>query len=131
MMIVLFLFRLIPAPTALLVPFVVLLTGFVFASMGMLFTSFTRSWDFFSYYFTLFIAPLYFLSGIFFPLSTLPQWVTTIAWFNPLYHSVELTRGLLMGNMRPDMIENALWLLIFGMLVFMYGVVRIRNRIMV
>ena len=131
MMIVLFLFRLIPAPTALLVPFVVLLTGFVFASMGILFTSFTRSWDFFSYYFTLFIAPLYFLSGIFFPLSTLPQWVTTIAWFNPLYHSVELMRGLLMGNIRPDMIENALWLLIFGMIVFMYGVVRIRNRIIV
>ncbi len=131
MMIVLFLFKLIPAPTALLVPFVVLLTGFVFASMAILFTSFAQSWDFFSYYFTLFIAPLYFLSGIFFPLSTLPKWTTTIAWFNPLYHSVELIRGLVMGNLRSDMIGNVFWLLTFGIIVFMYGVVRIRNRIIV
>ncbi len=130
-MVVLLLFKLVPAITAIFVPFVVVLTGFAFASMGILFTSFTQSWDFFSYYFTLFIAPLYFLSGIFFPLSTLPDWVTTIAWFNPLYHSVELTRGLIMGNLKPDMIENVVWLLIFGMSVFVYGAARIRKRIIV
>src|SRR3990170_4363623 len=81
--------------------------------------------------FTLFIAPLYFLSGIFFPLSTMPKWVTDAAWFNPLYHSVELSRGLVMGNLKFEMIENAAWLLIFGTLVFMYAVVRIRKRIIV
>jgi lipooligosaccharide transport system permease protein len=131
MMVVLALFKLIITPTALLIPLVVLLTGFVFASLAILFTSFSQSWDFFSYYFTLFVAPLYFLSGIFFPLSTLPEWVRIVAWFTPLYHSVELTRGLLMGNIRFDMIENALWLLVFGILVFMYAVVRIRKRIIV
>ena len=131
MMIVLALFKLIPSPNALLIPLVVLLTGFVFASLAMLFTSFVQSWDFFSYYFTLFIAPLYFLSGIFFPLSTMPKWVTDAAWFNPLYHSVELSRGLLMGNLKLDMIENVLWLLVFGTLVFMYAVMRIRKRIIV
>ena len=131
MMVVLSLFKLIPAFTALLVPFVVLLTGFVFASLAMLFTSFTQSWDFFSYYFTLLIAPLYFFSGIFFPLSTMPKWVTDAAWFNPLYHSVELSRGLVMGNLKLDMIKDTLWLLVFGTLVFLYAVVRIRKRIIV
>jgi len=131
MMMVLALFKLIPSPTALLVPFVIFLTGFVFASLAILFTSFSQSWDFFSYYFTLFMAPLYFLSGIFFPLSTLPEWIRTVAWFTPLYHSVELVRGLVMGDIRPGMIENALWLLIFGTLAFMYAVIRIRKRIIV
>src|SRR3990170_1262843 len=37
MMIVLALFKLIPSPNALLIPLVVLLTGFVFASLAMLF----------------------------------------------------------------------------------------------
>jgi lipooligosaccharide transport system permease protein len=131
MMVVLALFKLIPAPTALLVPFVVLLTGFVFASLAMLFTSFSKSWDFFSYYFTLFIAPLFFLSGIFFPLSTMPKWVTDVAWFTPLYHSVVLSRGLVMGNLKWSMIENVSWLLVFGILAFIYAVVRIRKRIIV
>lgn len=131
MMIVLLLFNLIPSPSAILVPFVVLLTGFAFASMAMLFTSFSRSWDFFSYYFTLLITPLFFLSGIFFPLSTLPEWVSTVAWFTPLYHSTELVRGLVMGNLKPQMIENALWLIIFGVVTFTYAVVRIRRRIIV
>ncbi|HEY7534440.1 MAG TPA: ABC transporter permease [Thermodesulfobacteriota bacterium] len=131
MMVVLSLFKLVPAFTALLVPFVVLITGFVFSSLAMLFTSFTQSWDYFSYYFTLLITPLYFLSGIFFPLSTMPEWVTDIAWFNPLYHSVELSRALIMGNLKPDIIKDALWLLIFGSFVFVYAVMRIRKRIIV
>jgi lipooligosaccharide transport system permease protein len=130
-MVVLSLFKLVPALTALLVPFVVLITGFVFSSLAMLFTSFTQSWDYFSYYFTLLITPLYFLSGIFFPLSTMPEWVTDIAWFNPLYHSVELSRALIMGNLKPDIIKDALWLLIFGSFVFVYAVMRIRKRIIV
>ena len=131
MIIVLFLFKLIPSPTAILVPFVILLTGFAFASMAMLFTSFSQSWDFFSYYFTLLIAPLFFLSGIFFPLSTLPDWVSTVAWFTPLYHSTELVRGLVMGELKPGMVDNVLWLIVFGMLTFIYAVVRIRKRIIV
>jgi lipooligosaccharide transport system permease protein len=131
MMFVLALFRLIPSPIALLIPLVVLLTGFVFASLAMLFTSFSQSWDFFSYYFTLFVAPLYFLSGIFFPLSTLPEWVRTVAWFTPLYHSVELTRGLIMGNLTFEMVKNAVWLFVFGTLAFTLAVKRIRDRLIV
>ncbi len=131
MMVVLVLFKLIPALTALLVPFVVLITGFVFASLAILFTSFSQSWDFFSYYFTLLIAPLYFFSGIFFPLSTMPKWVTDAAWFNPLYHSVKLSRGLVMGDLKLEMIKNTLWLLVFGTMIFIYAVVRIRKRIIV
>src|ERR1700758_909696 len=96
-MVILALFKLIPSTTALLLPLVIFLTGFAFASVAMLFTSFTRSWDFFSYYLTLFIGPLYFLSGMMFPISKMPRWIQDVAWFTPLYHSVELSRGLVMG----------------------------------
>ncbi|MER3448084.1 MAG: ABC transporter permease [Candidatus Dadabacteria bacterium] len=128
---ILALFRLIPSTTALLLPIVIFLTGFVFASMAMLFTSFTRSWDFFSYYLTLFIGPLYFLSGIMFPISTMPKWIQDIASFTPLYHSVEFSRGLIMGRLKWSMVEDAAWLLVFGVLTFMCAVVRIRKRMVV
>jgi hypothetical protein len=49
----------------------------------------------------------------------------------PLYNSVELIRGLVMGNLEWGMIENVAWLLVFGTLTFMYAVVRIRKRIIV
>ncbi len=130
-MVILTLFKLIPSPTALLLPIVIFLTGFAFASMAMLFTSFSKSWDFFSYYLTLFICPLYFLSGIMFPISTMPKFIQEVAWFTPLYHSVELSRGLVMGNLRWSMVGDAAWLLIFGTMAFMYSVVRIRKRIIV
>ncbi len=129
--IILTLFRLIPSTTALLLPFVILLTGFVFASTAMLFTSFTRSWDFFSYYLTLFIGPLYFLSGMMFPISTMPRWIQDVAWVTPLYHSVEFSRGLVMGKLRWSMVTDAAWLLVFGTFAFMYAVVRIRKRMVV
>ena len=55
--------------------------------------------DWYSFYYTLFITPLFLFSGIFYPLDGLPGWVSVVAWFTPLYHLVEITRGLVLG---PD-----------------------------
>ncbi|MGQ0792629.1 MAG: ABC transporter permease [Deltaproteobacteria bacterium] len=131
MMLFLALFGLIPSVAAALAPIAVGLTGFVFASMAMLFTSFARSWDFFSYYFTLFMAPMYFLSGVFFPLSNLPEWVQTLAFLTPLYHSVELSRGLVMGDLNWGMLQHVIVLGVIGAAAFMLAVARIKKRLMV
>jgi lipooligosaccharide transport system permease protein len=74
---------------------------------------------------------IYFISGIFFPLSTMPKWVTDVAGSTPVYHSVELSRGLVMGNLRWSMIEEAIWLLVFVILVFVYATQGIRKRIII
>lgn len=129
MMLMITLFGLMTSWTALFIPAVMLLTGFVFSSMAMFFTSYTYSWDFFSYYLTLFIAPMYFLSGIFFPLKTLPEWVAKLAWYTPLYHSVELSRALSLGRLNLGMLEHIVWLLVVGVVVFLSAVYRIRKRI--
>ena len=50
-----------------------------------------------SYYFTLGITPMFLFSGIFFPFNRLPSWVEVVAWFTPLYHLVQVTRGLADG----------------------------------
>jgi lipooligosaccharide transport system permease protein len=40
------------------------------------------------------ITPLFILSGVFFPLSQLPWFIQPIAWLTPLWHGMELTRGV-------------------------------------
>ena len=38
-------------------------------------------------------------SGTFFPLTQMPQAVQVFAWLTPLFHGVELLRGLILGSL--------------------------------
>jgi lipooligosaccharide transport system permease protein len=78
----------------------ILLAGFVFASLGMVVTSVARGYDSFNYYFTLVIAPMFFFSGIFFPAERLGTWVGRVAQAFPLTHLAVISRGILGGA--PD-----------------------------
>jgi lipooligosaccharide transport system permease protein len=45
------------------------------------------------------IQPLFLFSGTFFPVSQLPDWLEPLAWATPLWHGVELCRGLALGTL--------------------------------
>jgi ABC-type multidrug transport system permease subunit len=65
--IVLVLFGLAPLPfSALWVIFVIPLTGLLFAAIGIVFSLRIRNIDMFSFYFTLFLTPLFLFSDVFF-----------------------------------------------------------------
>jgi lipooligosaccharide transport system permease protein len=89
---------LVPSAWALVLPFVALLIGLVFATMGLVVSSRAQAYDFFTYYFTLVISVMYFFSGIFFPLTSLPTWAQAIAWCLPLTHAVALSRACVSGT---------------------------------
>ncbi|HEY5997973.1 MAG TPA: ABC transporter permease [bacterium] len=76
----------------------ILLAGFTFASLGLIVTSVADGYDSFNYYFTLFIGPMFFFSGTFFPVRNLGPWVERIASAFPLTHLVRLSRSLLSGT---------------------------------
>jgi lipooligosaccharide transport system permease protein len=76
---------------------IVLLAGVCFASLAMVVTALSRSYDFFMYYFTLVITPMFLLSGVFFPLDTLPAAIAQGAMLLPLAHIVALIRPLMIG----------------------------------
>ena len=65
----------------------------------MIFTALAKGYDFFTYYFTLFLTPMMFLSGVFFPREQLPGWVQAIAQWLPLSAAIELVRPLFMGQL--------------------------------
>lgn len=98
-LLVLLLMGLISSPLALLVPLVLLLSGLVVAQLSMIWTSLSPNFDHFAYYFTLFLTPMFLFSGVFFPIDNMPLFVQRLAWLTPLFHSVELCRGLISGEL--------------------------------
>jgi lipooligosaccharide transport system permease protein len=90
-------FGLIDSWWAVAIPLAVVIGGLAFSTMAYTFTALIPRIDLYSYYFTLGITPMFLFSGIFFPFDQLPGWVEVVAWFTPLYHLVEVTRGLADG----------------------------------
>ncbi len=86
------------APTLIAVLPVLLLASICFASMALIFNALASGYDFFTYYFTLFLTPTMFLSGVFFPQSQLPPLVRHVAEWLPLSQAVMLVRPLFLGE---------------------------------
>lgn len=103
-------YPIITQKTVLLLPFVLALIGAMFAAIGLVFTALVKSIDLFSYYFTLFLTPLFLFSGIFYPVSRFPHG-DAIAWFTPLYHCVRLCRGIMQGPLTIEHSVSVIWLI--------------------
>ncbi len=86
------------SPKLLLALPVLALTGITFASLALVFNALAKGYDFFTYYFTLFLTPTMFLSGVFFPLDQLPAPVQVLSQALPLTHAVAVVRPLFMDQ---------------------------------
>ncbi len=72
--------------------------GITFSCLALIFNALAKGYDFFTYYFTLFLTPMMFLSGVFFPLDNLPEGVRWLAMALPLTQAVSLVRPLFMDQ---------------------------------
>lgn len=90
-----------PAAAVAALP-VAALTALCFAGIALPLTAFAPGYDFFSYYFSLFITPSMMLSGVFFPVSVLPAALQAASSFLPLTHAVALLRPITRGDFPPD-----------------------------
>ncbi len=97
-MIVVALFRLVDSPLVMLAMPFIFLGGLIFAEISVVFCAIVPGIDSFSYFYTLFMTPLFLFSGIFFPLDTMPRIVSDIAYFTPLYHLVSICRAFSAGT---------------------------------
>ena len=86
------------SPLSLWVVPLIFLVGLSFGGLGLIVTSLAPSYDFFMYYFTLFITPMTLLSGVFFPVEQLPAAFQAISSLLPLSHAVKLARPLFLGE---------------------------------
>jgi lipooligosaccharide transport system permease protein len=122
-------FGLVSSPWAILIPALVFLGGLAFSVLGYTFTSLIPKIDLYSYYFTLVITPMFLFSGIFFPFDRLPDWVEVVAWFTPLYHLVEITRGMATGPEGVQILIHTAWLVVASALLFTIPVRAVRARL--
>lgn len=118
------------SPLALWVIPVIFLTGLAFAAMGLIVCALAPSYDFFMYYFTLFITPMLLVSGVFFPADQLPGAIHTLASGLPLAHAVQLARPLLLGQLPTDGMLHVAALLAITVVAFGIATVLTRRRLL-
>jgi lipooligosaccharide transport system permease protein len=122
-------FGLISSPWAIAMPPLVFVGGMCFSVIGYTFTALIPKIDLYSYFFTLGITPMFLFSGIFFPFDRLPGWVEAVAWLTPLYHLVEITRGMAIGPDAAQIAINVAWLVVVTAALFTVPVRAVRNRL--
>ena len=121
-------FGLIDSWWAVLIPAAVLIGGLTFSTMAYTFTALIPRIDLYSYYFTLGITPMFLFSGIFFPFDRLPKIAEVVAWCTPLFHLVEVTRGLANGP-HPIILVHLGILLAISAALFVVPVRAVRRRL--
>ncbi|MFH1559799.1 MAG: ABC transporter permease [Chloroflexota bacterium] len=107
---------LVSSPWAILIIPVSFIVGLMFASIAITVTALVPYINSLNSFFTLFITPMWFFSGVFFPLSQLPSPLPTLAWFLPLTSSARLVRGLAFGELDWDLLGS--FLVMMGFLAF-------------
>jgi lipooligosaccharide transport system permease protein len=122
-------FQLVHSPWALLIPAISFLEGIMFAAIALFFTSVVPAIYSFNYFFTLFITPIFFLSGVFFPLTSFPEIVQTLSWIAPLTPVVHLTRALFQGEFYPELLLALAIIIVLATLFFSLTLVTMRRRL--
>ncbi len=102
--------------------------GITFSCIALIFNALARSYDFFTYYFTLFLTPMMFLSGIFFPRDQLPEAVRIISDWLPLTNAVELVRPMFLDQWPAHPVRHALVLLAYTVAGFWIALALTRKR---
>ncbi|MBK1685116.1 ABC transporter permease [Rhodoferax fermentans] len=102
--------------------------GITFSCVALIFNALAKGYDFFTYYFTLFLTPMMFLSGIFFPLDQLPPLVRAVSHWLPLTNAVALVRPLFMDQWPIDWLRPLLVLVGFTVGGFWIALALTRKR---
>lgn len=107
-------FGLILSPLGILMIPAALLVAAAFAAAGLAGTSYLRTVNDFDIPFGLIVMPMFLFSATFFPIEgVLPGWLVTVITFTPLYHGIELLRGLSTGIIGVELLASLAYLVAF------------------
>ena len=119
-----------PLPSSLGVLPLIPLAGLLFAAIGIAFSLRIPNIDLFSFYFTLFLTPLFLFSDVFFPLKErLPaEWL----WLGealPLLHPVRLARAAFRGEASLILLWDVFYILVVSILLLAWARSGVRRRL--
>ncbi|MDB5761304.1 MAG: nodulation protein NodJ [Herminiimonas sp.] len=117
-------------PHTLLVVPLLFLIGMTFASLGLVVNAIAQGYDFFTYYFTLVLTPMIFVSGVYYPTAQLPAWLQAISHFLPLSAAVHLVRPLVLGEWPAALPVDLAILLAYCIIGFYAATILTRRRLL-
>lgn len=113
MILVMPLFGLWPSPWVACLLLLLFVAGVLFAALGLIMTALATNYDFFNYFVSLIITPLFLFSGIFFAVEALPYPTMVVIKLMPLTPVVDLARMFCYGDLKPG------WPWQFGILILL------------
>ena len=111
--------------TAVLALPAVLLIAFGFASVGMAVTSYMKTFQHMDWI-NFVLLPMFLFSATFYPITVYPEWVQVIVQALPLWHGVELIRGLTTGLLSVGMLWHVLYFVVMIALGLVFTTKRLR-----
>jgi lipooligosaccharide transport system permease protein len=101
-------------PLSIMSAFIGFITGIMFGTLSLCITSLVRNMNQFNFYFTGLISPMFFFSGVVFPLENLPKTFMYIAEIIPLTHVVRLARAFcVQGGLNISLLYDMLYCILF------------------
>ena len=122
-------FGLQPTLGMLLIVPIGFVTGFGFAAFGVLLAAIASTIDNFNYITSAVLTPMFLVAGTFFPVSSLPAGIRSVAQVNPLYHCVQLVRDAALFGLRVADIGHLAVLVGFAILMWRLAIWRLGSRL--
>jgi lipooligosaccharide transport system permease protein len=113
MFVIMLAFGLVLSPLGILTIPAALLVAAAFAAAGLAGTSYLRTVNDFDVPMGLIVMPMFLFSGTFFPIEVYPEPVQWLMQALPLYHGINLIRGLSLGLVGPAQIWDTVYLVAF------------------
>lgn len=114
----------------LLMPLVGALVALPCGALGLLATSYVKNINQFQTVYAFFISPLFFFSGIFFPLKQMPNGLRQFAEFLPLSHGVALSQAIFWDeNVTRSLVIHGGALALFSLALCAWAYVRIESKL--
>ncbi|MBN1797110.1 MAG: ABC transporter permease [Spirochaetales bacterium] len=124
------------------IPLLGFINGVMFGAFSLLITSFVKNINHFNFYFTGFLSPMFFFSGVVFPVHNLPPVLKELAEIFPLTHTVRISRVLCLHGLRgkypgmdaayllrPELLLDALYLIVFVVVISYLAITRLKKRL--
>jgi lipooligosaccharide transport system permease protein len=113
MFVIMLVFGLILSPWGLLIVPAALLVAAAFAAAGLAGTSYLRTVNDFDVPMGLIVMPMFLFSGTFFPIEAYPEPIQVFMQLTPLYHAINLIRGLSLGVVGLAQLWDFIYLVAF------------------
>ncbi len=107
---------------------IVFLSALCFSGPAIVIATMAPGYDYFNYYFTLGVTPMFVLCGVFYPVSTLPESLQLVVQLLPLTHAIELIRPLITGMEVNNPLLHILVLFFYTIIFYYLAVIKVRKR---